>query len=920
MAKRLFWFDHRQSEEARDHASSRTNLFEVEMVAALVSHLVRQCQYGPDDIAVLTPYLGQLRKLRSKMGSMFEIFIDDRDETQLRQAGLHEEVEPAARDPATRSTLLRALRLATVDNFQGEEAKVVLISLVRSNEEENCGFLRATNRANALLSRAQHGVYLIGDSSCYEPQHMWGTVLDLLRAEENFGTSLPLRCSRHPETPILVAQADDFARLSPEGGCDLKCADRLSCGHQCPVKCHAPALHERVWCPEPCLKPRAGCEHLCQKRCGDSCGLCYVAIDDVLLQCGHRSSSEPCYIHQDTRLAHCQVLVKREMPGCFHQVEMRCYQEINESSLCKALCGETLRCQHECSKRCYECRKREHNAIVAINHGPCEKPCGVQYTTCGHTCIDRCHRDKRDCRPCSAKCQTRCGHSNCPKPCSQPCDPCAETCRAGCEHSGRCNLPCSVPCDILPCSKRCRTKLECGHQCPSLCGQPCPEKKYCQSCCDESVSDQVVDYTEMLTYGEADLDECPCFILDCGHILAMTSLDGIMDLSEHYRVDEQGSILSLRTSSQPFQAKAGQCPQCRHPIQNVQRYNRIWRRALLDDSTKKFIAWSTAAFVPFSERLDRCEDALSSDNGSNSHQSTRPTTVNELHSIQLSGSFDKIVKALQKIMPLASRHDNLLRLRKNIQSYLRQVTEGEQPFGRVHDMLESIRIQEGRERSHESHSASADTTVLQSKQRIMANSLSLRCDIAILTDFFEIRRMHNTAFTAKYDWRAVDVNVNFTNPYEACLALAGEAEGRTYPMVQVEAILYFARLVALERSNLSAAASINNQAFDMRLTQARELLENATTVCDVYPAQTPGMRDEIDAAEKMLRQETVYEAVTNEEKRQVIQAMKKEFQANGHWYVLHFLKRCFVVCYYGSFLILTFLQVLLSQRSSFHHR
>ena len=147
MAKRLFWFDHQKPEELHDQTKSRANLFEVNMVAALVSHLVRQCQYGPEEIAVLTPYLGQLRKLRSKMSSMFEIMVDDRDEIQLRQAGLQDDGEVAAHGGVTRTTLLRALRLATVDNFQGEEAKVVIISLVRSNKDKNCGFLRATNRA-----------------------------------------------------------------------------------------------------------------------------------------------------------------------------------------------------------------------------------------------------------------------------------------------------------------------------------------------------------------------------------------------------------------------------------------------------------------------------------------------------------------------------------------------------------------------------------------------------------------------------------------------------------------------------------------------------------------------------------------------------------------------------------------------------
>jgi superfamily I DNA and/or RNA helicase len=53
-----------------------------------------------------------------------------------------------------KTTLLNALRIATVDNFQGEEAKVIVVSLVWNNDKRKCGFLKTSNRINVLLSRA----------------------------------------------------------------------------------------------------------------------------------------------------------------------------------------------------------------------------------------------------------------------------------------------------------------------------------------------------------------------------------------------------------------------------------------------------------------------------------------------------------------------------------------------------------------------------------------------------------------------------------------------------------------------------------------------------------------------------------------------------------------------------------------------
>jgi hypothetical protein len=86
MRRRLFWLDHREAEDSekdRSDSTSHTNRYEVDMVFALVRHLVRQGVYRSSDIAVLTPYLGQLRKLRRALSSFAEIIINDRDIDEL---------------------------------------------------------------------------------------------------------------------------------------------------------------------------------------------------------------------------------------------------------------------------------------------------------------------------------------------------------------------------------------------------------------------------------------------------------------------------------------------------------------------------------------------------------------------------------------------------------------------------------------------------------------------------------------------------------------------------------------------------------------------------------------------------------------------------------------------------------------------
>lgn len=54
------------------------------------------------------------------------------------------------------------LQLSCACSFQGEESTVVIISMVRSNYRGTIGFLKSPNRSNVMLSRAKHGLYIIG--------------------------------------------------------------------------------------------------------------------------------------------------------------------------------------------------------------------------------------------------------------------------------------------------------------------------------------------------------------------------------------------------------------------------------------------------------------------------------------------------------------------------------------------------------------------------------------------------------------------------------------------------------------------------------------------------------------------------------------------------------------------------------------
>lgn len=79
--------------------------------------------------------------------------------------------------------------VSTVDSFQGLEADIVLLSLVRSNPSGQIGFLRQPNRVCVALSRARLALYMIGNMDTLQRgnKQLWGAINAKLQAQNAIG-------------------------------------------------------------------------------------------------------------------------------------------------------------------------------------------------------------------------------------------------------------------------------------------------------------------------------------------------------------------------------------------------------------------------------------------------------------------------------------------------------------------------------------------------------------------------------------------------------------------------------------------------------------------------------------------------------------------------------------------------------------
>ncbi|KZV95021.1 P-loop containing nucleoside triphosphate hydrolase protein [Exidia glandulosa HHB12029] len=585
MPQNIFFMTHENKEEGGgDDSVSKHNTFEVKMIVDLVTYLIRQSPRYAEagSIVVLCAYLGQLVRLRDAFARLFTVVIDERDQTLLDDRASDE--QDIDNPQVERVAMSQRILLRTVDNFQGEEADIICLSLVRNSGEladggrTTIGFLKSINRTNVALSRARHGLYIFGNAgNLASHSRLWASVVGKLQANDSIGTSIPFICPRHQDVGVRYAsKPGDIPFMAPDGGCLYQCIERLSCGHACPHKCH-PDSHAAVVCVKPCQRLCIR-GHPCDRQCADKCGDCRFPMSQVQLPCGHVADRVPCFRMDNLDAILCTVQVQKKLPNCDHSAVMSCSEDASQWK-CQESCGmNNPLCGHVCKGRCHECQvpgnasERKHVRHACGRHLFCQHPCAAP---CGESGDHHCTTD------CRFKCRQVCSHFSCKKPCGAPCEPCKEPCRWSCPHYS-CPVPCGSPCARLPCDSPCLKQLGCGHPCPSVCGEPC-EQQICPQCAPDETSD-VVDYILQRTLHEVDptlgtLDEL-LITLDCRHVFTVETLDGTFHLAEYYQQADDGRWIALAIPEAGYKPPLG-CPKCRAPITSP-RYGRAYKRADLD--------------------------------------------------------------------------------------------------------------------------------------------------------------------------------------------------------------------------------------------------------------------------------------------------------------------------------------------------
>jgi hypothetical protein len=569
--KNVFFFNHQWREDETIDKESKKNIKEAEFICKFTEFLVKN-NHKTSDITILSLYSGQLLHIKKSI---------------------------------LKNQLIKDVEVVTVDDYQGRENKIILLSLVRSNPGNKIGFLKITNRVNVALSRAKDGLFIFGDALCIRNHEtrihkknlensFWLKVLTHLSSNQMIDDFLSFSCPRHKiETKIY--NSEDFKNC-PEGGCKLTCGIRRDCGHMCNYFCHeieitniSPDGHAKFRCSRPCSKDH-GCEHICPNSCSKCDPISYqcdfkvefsfskckhiIKADcfqvknephnikcnvscEKQLSCGHnckRLCSESCTSLKPRQiekgfLFSCEENVDRIL-NCGHSQSMPC--GLGEYAIkqidCRSDCGKALKCGHNCKMKCIECSELSKKTLKEIHAGDCNEKC-EKPLVCDHICKDKCSEIKF-CSPCPEDCKVKCSHSYCPKNCGEVCTDCVESCEYQCKHF-ICTRKCFELCNRDPCNESCQKTLKCGHLCIGFCGEICP--KVCRICDPKNEGFEIF-------FGDEDETDSKFVQLDCGHVFESRGLDRWMHEAKKDIV------------------KYPECPRCKSQIRFCMRYQEIIKK------------------------------------------------------------------------------------------------------------------------------------------------------------------------------------------------------------------------------------------------------------------------------------------------------------------------------------------------------
>ncbi|KAE8993282.1 hypothetical protein PF001_g17594, partial [Phytophthora fragariae] len=522
----IFFWTHSGAQQRASVGLSRVNNQEANMTCKLVQYLVH-CGVPAKAIAVLTPYKGQLMLMRKMLMNTYGL-------TMMTKG----------RDPRR----VPSCFLSTVDRFQGDEADIVIISLVIDGKSRT-PFVKLQNRMIVLLSRARLGMYVVGNVEYFGQTEHWQKTLNLLEKEAEpdnteaitdctayegprIGPALPICCPEH-RTSVKLAKEERALTL---GFCAVVCSTELPCSHDCGLMCHWPQLDKHnkrclVEVESPCSRHPRGLK--CYEVTASAGKLsiaqalkkyqCDIRVD-VSLPCGHDQKMK-CHTHseivagRDTwPVCNKTAIAPYVYDECKHILQCTCSEFARYSKGFAPPCSEKVEysppCQHTVSLSCHD----RQDFVGQVRQLVCKEKVKISLPRCGHETVVSCPTAESLEQWTGDACTTldfvQEGESYGPKD---------YFCKRTVKFQRRCGhhemVRCERAFELAQSPSRCQQRVvvanpECGHECATTCFEK--ERLYEKVALHSSSVDDI-DPLEVVNEGDASNFRSYGLNVQCSH-------------------------------------------------------------------------------------------------------------------------------------------------------------------------------------------------------------------------------------------------------------------------------------------------------------------------------------------------------------------------------------------------------------------
>ncbi|WP_372369021.1 AAA domain-containing protein [Candidatus Uabimicrobium sp. HlEnr_7] len=145
-------------EECNQKNKSRYNPGEAKVLFQHFNRLLTEIDYHELSVGIISPYKEQVLYLRDRLLEQVKI----------------------------RDSIGSRLSINTIDSFQGQERDIIYISLVRSNNNGEIGFLKDIRRMNVAMTRAKKKLVVIGDSATISSESFYCDFLEYIEEIESY--------------------------------------------------------------------------------------------------------------------------------------------------------------------------------------------------------------------------------------------------------------------------------------------------------------------------------------------------------------------------------------------------------------------------------------------------------------------------------------------------------------------------------------------------------------------------------------------------------------------------------------------------------------------------------------------------------------------------------------------------------------